>query len=157
VPNFQITRDETLDNKPIIFVRKRVKTHLRQSRIPKFFGEGSPDPRSKRRERGGERRLEERRGEGKGMREVGREGWKGMGGWEGLKEREGLERGEKGGEGRGIWTPDVLDRSTPLINITVNNAYMVCIQGRPTPCDDGAISPLIASALWVTTFENLGT
>jgi hypothetical protein len=87
VSYFQISHDETVDNKPIIFVGKRVKTHLRQCRIPKFSG-GGPRPRSKRREKRGEGQVEERRGveKGEGDGEVGREG---------LKEREGMKIGEK--------------------------------------------------------------
>jgi hypothetical protein len=89
--------DETLDNKPIIFVRKRVKTHLQQCRIPKFSGEDPQTPVSR---KGKEREggVEERNG-------VGREGrgWgsrKGRGGMEGLKKREGEER-RKRNRGRG--------------------------------------------------------
>jgi hypothetical protein len=68
----------------------------------------TPDPRSKGREREGGKSG--RGGEGRGWG-----GRKGRGGREGLKEREGKERGEKEeGKGRGIWTPDVPDRSTPL-------------------------------------------
>jgi hypothetical protein len=44
----QISRDETLDNKPVTFVRKRVKTNLQQYvEFQNFPGE---DPRSKGRE-----------------------------------------------------------------------------------------------------------
>jgi hypothetical protein len=45
-------------------------------------------------------------------------GGEGKGGRKGLKEWERKERGEKEEEkGRGIWTPNVRDRSTPLIEI----------------------------------------
>jgi hypothetical protein len=62
-------------------------------------------------------------GEGKG----GWEQWKRDGevGREELKGKEGKERGEKGGgEGRGISTPDVTDRSTPLPEVCI------CIAAR---------------------------
>jgi hypothetical protein len=62
VANFQNSRDETLHNKPIIFVPKRVKTHVRQCRIQKISGGGPPDPPLQ--------------GEGEGGRE---EGWGGKG------------------------------------------------------------------------------
>jgi hypothetical protein len=116
VPNFEISRDETLDNKPIVFVRKRVKIYLRQCRIPKFSGRtpGAPAPRE-RKGREGKSGREKRGGEERGR------GWggkKGRGGREGLKEREGMERGGKGGgKVRGIWTPDLPDRSTPLFRL----------------------------------------
>jgi hypothetical protein len=76
VPNFQISRDETLENKPITFVRKRVETHLQQCRIPKFSGGGLPDDPL---QGGGEREegrsvSEKRSGEGRGGDgEVGKE------------------------------------------------------------------------------------
>jgi hypothetical protein len=55
---------------------------------------------------------------------MGRQG--GRSGREGLMEREGMERGENGGgEGRGIWTPDLPDTSTP-----VTARYL---QGPPSP------------------------
>jgi hypothetical protein len=122
VPNFQISRDETLDNKPIIFVRKRVKIHLRQCRIPKFSGE-DPGPHSKGREREGgksgrEKRGGEGEGEGKGM---------GRGGREGLKEREGMERGEKGG---GVGKRNLDPRSSRQIDATgVKDWYFLDLTG----------------------------
>jgi hypothetical protein len=63
VPIFQISRDETLDNKPIIFVLKRVKTRLRQCRIQKFSGEDPGPPLQG--ERKGAGKVEEG-GEGRG-------------------------------------------------------------------------------------------
>jgi hypothetical protein len=93
VPNFQISRDKTVDNKPIIFVRKRVKTHLRHCRIPKCSGGRPPDPRFKGREREGDKSGRKKRGgEGRGEDgEVGRGGWKGRAEGEGRKE-EGREK-----------------------------------------------------------------
>jgi hypothetical protein len=65
----------------------------------------------------GEARVEEgEEGTGRGWG-----GSLGRGGREGLMEREGMDRWEKGGEGRGIWTPDVPDISTPLLLITGKN------------------------------------
>jgi hypothetical protein len=71
----------TLHNKPILFVPKRVKTHLRQCRIQKISGGGPPDPPlqgegeggREKWKRGGDEEGERRGGEGG---EVGREGWK---------------------------------------------------------------------------------
>jgi hypothetical protein len=65
VANFQNSRDETLHNKPIIFVPKRVKTHVQQCRIQKISGEDPRTPRSKGRETEGGKRG----GEGRGRRE----------------------------------------------------------------------------------------
>jgi hypothetical protein len=93
VLNFKISRDETLDNKPIIFVRKRVKTHPWQRRITKFFGGRPPDPPTPRGGKGREGGVEERLRMGRGRE--GRGSRKGRGGTEGLNEREGEERGEK--------------------------------------------------------------
>jgi hypothetical protein len=83
MPNFQISGDETLDIKPIIYVRIRVKTRLRQCIIPKFSAGGPPEP-GPREGKGGreEWKREERLGGGRGGRN-------GRGGREGLKEREG--------------------------------------------------------------------
>jgi hypothetical protein len=88
VPNFQIFRDETLNNKPIIFVRKSVKTHLRQSITQKFSGGGPPAPRFKGREReGGKSGRDKRAGRaGEGDGEVGRGGVEGRAKGKGRKE-----------------------------------------------------------------------
>jgi hypothetical protein len=63
VPKFQNSRDETLHNKPILFVPKRIKTHLRQCRIQKISGGGPPDPPLQ-----GEEREGGKSGRGVGMR-----------------------------------------------------------------------------------------
>jgi hypothetical protein len=86
VSNFKISRDETLDNKPIVIVRKRVKTHLRQCIISEFSGEGPPLEGEG---NGGEKSGREQRGGDGKDRDIGTEEWSGR---EGLK-----ERGEKGG------------------------------------------------------------
>jgi hypothetical protein len=90
VPNFQISRDESLDNKPIIFVRKRVKTHLYGNvEFQNFLAEDPWTARSKGREREAKGR------EGRG--EEGREEWKREGGGEGDGRQEG--KGERKGTG----------------------------------------------------------
>jgi hypothetical protein len=104
VPNFQNSRDETLHNKPILFVPKRIKTHLRQCRIQKISGGGPPDPPLQGEGEGGREEWkrggdEEGRGEGRGGRK-GRVEGKGLRKGKGRKE----EKKEEG-KGRGIWTP----------------------------------------------------
>jgi hypothetical protein len=114
VPNLQISRDETLDNKPIIFVRKRVKTHERQCRIPKFSGEDhrTSAPRGGKREGG---RVEENRGGRGGSLE--RKGWKGRAKGKG-RDGKRTKRRRGRGEERNL-DPDVPLRSTPLIEFTI--------------------------------------
>jgi hypothetical protein len=101
VPNFQISRGEILYNKPIIFVRKRAKTHPQQCRISKFSAEDHGERMGGREEW---KREEGWREEGKGW---GRR--KGMCRTEGLKEREGREREEKGGGMGEDLDPDIPD------------------------------------------------
>jgi hypothetical protein len=114
---------ETLDNKPITFVRKRVKTRLRQCRIPKFSG---GEPRPKGREWEGGRREREKRGWGGEGRGCGSS--KGRGGTEGLKGREGKRRKRRRGRGEEFGPPDVPDRSTPLYSTHVSEMPFQTLQ-----------------------------
>jgi hypothetical protein len=109
VPNFQISRDETLDYKPIIFVQNCVKCTYGNVEFQNYPGR-TPAPR------GGEGRVEEsrggeRRGRGWGVRRE-------RGGGEGLRERKGWkEEKMEEGKGRGFGTP----RSSRQIDATAHH------------------------------------
>jgi hypothetical protein len=69
--------------------------------------------------------VEERREVGRGGK-MGKWEWMGWNGRAKGKGREGKEREEKEEKGRGIWTPDVPDRSTPLgLNTSLGNRSLI--------------------------------
>jgi hypothetical protein len=70
VPNFQISRDETLDNKPITFSENVLKLTYGNVEFQNF-PENPRTPRSKGRERG-VGGVEERRGVVRGGKEMGK-------------------------------------------------------------------------------------
>jgi len=74
------SRAKTFNQNPYFLLRKCAKTHLQQSRISKFFGGESPDPRLQ------------------GQAREGKAGEGAMGGWGNKRRWEGMG-GRKGGRG----------------------------------------------------------
>jgi hypothetical protein len=95
VPNFQISRDKTLDNKPLSLSENALKLTYGNVEFQNFPGRTPEPPLQGRKREAGQSGREKRGGEE--GEEDGRECRKGRSGREGLKEREWVERGEKGG------------------------------------------------------------
>jgi hypothetical protein len=113
---FILTDDETSDKKPILFLRKCAKTHVRQCSISKIFPGLYPGPPFRGREEGRKRGgvLGGNTGSG-AVGEKTREGMEedrvgnGRGKWEG-RERE----GKGGGKGKGREDPQPSSNTPPV-------------------------------------------